>query len=311
MSLRRTAALAMKTLPQIDILLIITALSFCRSRIFSFREIFSGKDRSRTVAAEKSPSNYKSFWDWTGHSIPPFYGAPSTQYYFECERQLFLSFFPDLAGKKVFKTDLWDEAKNTRILNWVARQGAEVFGLDISSQILAEARRSFDISKGKLACIVSDLRGIGFKDESFDLIYSMGTVEHFPEYRQAIRECFRVLRKGGKAIFGVPNKCDPFLRPLLVTLLNGLNLYAYGEEKSFGMKTFERLLGEAGFQIIGRSGILFIPGWLRMLDLFMFVRWPGSRFWLAPLVRPFAFLYRKFPLLRRQGYLIVCVVQKP
>jgi SAM-dependent methyltransferase len=263
------------------------------------------------MAAEKSQSNYKSFWDWTGHSIPPFYDAPSTHYYFECERQLFVSFFPDLSGKRVFKTDLWDEAKNTRILNWAAQQGAEVFGLDISGQILAEARRSFERTKGKLGGIVSDLREIGFKDESFDLIYSMGTVEHFPEYRQAIEECFRVLRKGGKAIFGVPNTFDPFLRPLLVAFLNGLSLYAYGEEKSFGMKTLERLLREAGFQIIGRGGILFMPGWLRMLDLFLYVRWPGSRFWLAPLVRPFAYLYRKFPLLRRQGYLIACVVQKP
>ncbi len=142
--------------------------------------------------------------------MPPFYGAPSTHYYFECERRLFLTFFPDLAGKRVFKTDLWDEAKNTRILNWAAQQGAEAFGLDISSEILTEACRSFESPKAKIGCIVSDLREIGFKDESFDFIYSMGTVEHFPEYRQAIRECFRVLRKGGKAIFGVPNKFDPF-----------------------------------------------------------------------------------------------------
>ncbi len=96
-----------------------------------------------------------------------------------------------------------------------------------------------------------------------------------------------------------------------MTLLNSLNLYAYGEEKSFSMKSLERLLGETGFRIIGRSGILFMPGWLRMLDLFLYVRRPRSSFLMAPLISPFAFLYKAVPLLRRQGYLIACVVQKP
>ena len=80
---------------------------------------------------------------------------------------------------------------------------------------------------------IADVRTLPFVDESFDLIYSMGTIEHFDEYAEAARELFRVLRPGGRAIIGVPNKLDPFLRPLMVTLLNSLNLYGYGMEKSF------------------------------------------------------------------------------
>jgi len=253
----------------------------------------------------------RSFWDWTGYFIRPFIGAPSTRYYSECEKILFRTYLADLRGKRVFKTDLWDEAKNSQILNWAAEQGAEAFGLDISEQITREARRSFARAGLALSCIISDLRAPGFKDESFDYIYSMGTIEHFPEYRLALQECFRLLKKGGRAIIGVPNKFDLFFRPLLVSFLQSLNLYAFGQEKSFGMRRLEQMLEETGFRVVGRSGILFIPGWLRMIDLLWHEHWPKSNFLLAPLISPFAFLYRKSPSLRRWGYLIGCVVYKP
>ncbi|MGD8537850.1 MAG: class I SAM-dependent methyltransferase [Candidatus Aminicenantes bacterium] len=243
--------------------------------------------------------------------MPDFYDAPSTRYYFACERTLFESFFADLEGKKVFKTDLWDEAKNTRILKWAADQGAEAFALDISSPVVKSAQELFRGASKKHRFIVSDLRQIAYGDESFDYIYSMGTIEHFKEYRQALEEIYRVLKKGGRAIIGVPNKWDPFLRPVMVTFLYWLNLYSYGYEKSFSWGALERMLRDVGFETLERSGILFMPGSLRMLDLFVHVKWPKASPLLSPLIYPFAFLYRKFPYLRRHGYLIASVVQKP
>jgi SAM-dependent methyltransferase len=243
--------------------------------------------------------------------MPAFHGAPSTQYYLECEKTLFESFFPDLKGKKLFKTDLWDEAKNTRILLWAVGQGAEAYGLDISFPVVKDTKDLFRGSMSQGNIIVSDLRQIAFSDESFDFIYSMGTVEHFKEYRLALEEIYRVLKKGGRAIIGVPNKWDPFLRPAMVTFLYWLKLYGYGYEKSFSMRNLERMLKDVGFETLHRSGILFMPGSLRMLDLFVYVNWPKASVLLAPFIRPFAFLYRKFPRLRRHGYLIASVVQKP
>lgn len=256
-------------------------------------------------------SSFRSFWDRTGESFPTFHEASSTKYYFECERTLFESFFPKLEEKKVFKTDFWDESKNTCILKWAAEQGAEVFGLDIAYPLVKDTQELFRGASLKCGIIVSDLRQIAYDDESFDYIYSMGTIEHFKEYKQALREIYRVLKKGGRAIIGVPNKWDPFLRPVMVTFLYWLNLYGYGYEKSFSMRKLERMLQDVGFEILERSGILFMPGSLRMLDLFVHVNWPKASFILAPLIRPFAFLYRALPSLRRHGYLIASVVKKP
>jgi SAM-dependent methyltransferase len=258
----------------------------------------------------KSDRSIQHSWEWMGEFFPSLTGAPSTQYYLECEKELFRSFLPDFQGKRILKTDLWDEAKNTQILKWVAKQGSEVFGLDISFSIVSKAKLLFK-SHEKKGFIVSDLRNIAYADESFDYIYSMGTIEHFRQSFQALKECFRVLRKGGKAIFGVPNKNDPFLRPLMVFVLQKLGLYAFGYEKSFSRKKLEIMLKEAGFRIVANSGILFMPGQLRMLDLFLHVLWPKSTFLTMPVIFPFAFLYKKLPFLRRHGYLIACIVERP
>ena len=261
--------------------------------------------------AQTGGSPVKAFWESAGADIPSFFDAPSTRYYFGCERMLFESCFGDLCGKKILKTDLWDEAKNSRILNWAAAQGAKTYGLDISLPIIREAKKFFGPPSRPRPFIACDVRRIGFQNESFDHVYSMGTVEHFAEHRQALLECFRVLRTGGTAVIGVPNKLDPFLRPLMVTVLNSLNLYAYGFEKSFSWRELEGLLRGCGFQVIGRTGILLMPGWLRMLDLLIWVSRPRLKFLTAPLIFPFSWVYKKFPFLRRHGYLIACVVRKP
>ena len=145
--------------------------------------------------------------------------ARSTAQYRYDERWLLRTFLPALAGRRLFKTDLWDEAKNTRILRWAAGEGARAFGVDISPAIVADARRGFADDGLVLNGVQGDVRTLPFRDGSFDAIYSMGTVEHFDDTDGALREIFRVLRPGGTAIIGVPNRRDPFLRPLLVALL--------------------------------------------------------------------------------------------
>ena len=250
-----------------------------------------------------------SFWDDVGAHFPSLKGAPSTAYYFDCERLLFEDFAPKLRDRLVLKTDLWDEAKNTEILRWVAEQGAHPAGVDVAFDTVREARRV--LAPHRPAFAGGDVRALPVRSASVDLVYSMGTIEHFPEYAQAVAEIFRVLKPGGTAIVGVPNKLDPFLRPLLVHTLNAFGLYGYGMEKSFTPGALQRLLQSAGFRVTARTGILFIPGWLRMLELWLYTqRSPLTRL-TTPFVRLFAWLYRRVPAVRRHGYLTVCVAERP
>lgn len=259
-------------------------------------------------------SAYREFWAGVGERFPDLAGAASTRYYSDNERRLFTEHFPALEGLRILKTDLWDEAKNTRILAWASRQGARAYGVDISEPILRQARAAFDRApgtRGRLRGTVGDVRELPFGDATFDAIYSMGTIEHFDETERAVEEMVRVLKPGGRAIVGVPNRHDPFLRPLMATALQAMGLYGYGYEKSYSRRALRRMLERAGLIVVAETAILFMPGWLRMLDL-------ACHSWCRPLaaatgalVRPFVFLDRRVPAVRRHGYLLATVAAKP
>ena len=87
-------------------------------------------------------------------------------------------------------------------------------------------------------------------------------------------------------------------------------MYAYGYEKSYSRRALRVMLQRAGFTIVEETAILFMPGWLRILDL-------ACHAWCRPLsaltgacVRPFVWLDRHVPAVRRHGYLLATVVTK-
>jgi hypothetical protein len=94
-------------------------------------------------------------------------------------------------------------------------------------------------------------------------------------------------------------------------MLQAVGLYGYGYEKSYSRRALKQMLERAGLEVIAETAILFIPGWLRMLDL-------ACHSWCRPLaaltaalVRPFMFLDRHVPAVRRHGYLLATVATKP
>ena len=121
-----------------------------------------------------SRSAYRDFWAGVGERFPDLGGAASTRYYSDNERRLFNEHFPALEGLRILKTDLWDEAKNTRILAWASRQGARAYGVDISEPTVIQARTAFDPGPAPCHCrpgllgAVGDVRDLPFRDESFD-----------------------------------------------------------------------------------------------------------------------------------------------
>ncbi len=252
---------------------------------------------------------YQAFWYDVGENFPTLTGAASTRYYRANEERLLISQLPNLSTCTLLKTDLWDEVKNTHILQWAAEQGARVYGIDISEAISQQARGAFDGHPVGVA--QADVRMVPFTDNSFDAIYSMGTIEHFPESQDAVHELARVLKPGGRLILGVPNLHDPFLRPLLVWLLIRFDLYGYGAERAFSRRQLRSMLETAGLRVEDETGILFIPGWLRMADLWFHTRARSFAWVTSPLVALFEWLDGHFPALRRHGYLIASVGVKP
>ena len=55
---------------------------------------------------------------------------------------------------------------------------------------------------------VVDIRDLPFADESYDFVYASHVLEHVDEDRLALREVYRILRKGGVAVLPVPIVVD-------------------------------------------------------------------------------------------------------
>ncbi len=249
-------------------------------------------------------------WENTAENFLDLWDAPTTQYYRRMEVALIQRAFGPLSGKRVLKLDLWNEAFNTRILDWVADAGAEVVGFDASPTVTATARRRCAGRGRSLRAACADIREFPFADRSFDFVYTMGTIEHIPEYQQCLREVRRVLRDGGRAVIGVPYKWNPFLRPLLVGVLELLGRYPYAPEKSFGARELRRDIEGADLEVMERTGILALPGVLRMLDLFLHKRGVRLGGLMSAVSALFEYCEMRFPAAAKSGYLMAMVARR-
>lgn len=253
----------------------------------------------------------RKHWNKIAKQLGDFSEAPSTIYYKESEINLIKKYFGDITGSNFLKIDLWNEVNNTKILFWIAGKNAKVYGIDISDYLVKKTRKKFAKAGIKGKFISCDMRKLEFPNNKFDFVYTMGTVEHVYDYEAAIREIFRVLKPGGKAIIGIPNKHDPFLRPFMVWFLELFNLYPYAPEQSFTRNELSNLLKGAGFKIQEHSGLLFMPGILRITDLFLHTRMRSLSKITQILLKPFEYLERNYEWARKNGYLICCIVKKP
>lgn len=249
-------------------------------------------------------------WDEVARSLPDLSGARSTLCYQRCERALVERALGDPAGKRVLKLDLWNEAVNTRLLQWLEQRGAATFGVDLSAVTTRRAHGNFrrDGLRSRLA--QADIRALPLADESFDFVYTMGTIEHVEEYELCIREVRRVLRPGGSAVIGVPYRWDPFLRPLVAWTLQRLGRYPYSPERSFGGRELCGIVERNGLRVSSRTGLMVMPGVLRLVDLALHVRQHPLARLTGACIAPFEAAELRWAWSRRIAYLVAVVVQR-
>lgn len=90
----------------------------------------------------------------------------------------------------------------------IANRGVKVFSLDISQELLKQAR---DKSGNRdIVFFCSSAYELGFKDSSFDHIIGMSVLHHL-DMERALAEFHRILRKGGRVAFSEPNMLNPHI----------------------------------------------------------------------------------------------------
>lgn len=140
-------------------------------------------------------------------------------------------------------------------LGQVADSGADLVGVDLSADLLAQARgRVGGRPNVRLARV--DAHRLPFPDGSFDAVYGSSILHHL-ELEAALREALRVLRPGGRVVFTEPNLFNPQVA----------YMYRVGPRERFGLSPDEmafsapharRVLGGLGFQQIQVSPFDFL-----------------------------------------------------
>lgn len=145
------------------------------------------------------------------------------------------------------------------------RLGFDAVGLDFSKEAVKKAKELGN------KVVFGDMRKMPFKNGRFDIVLAGGSIEHFPETENAIREINRVLKNGGALIGNVPHRYGLYTLSKLGQ--QALGIWKCGYEKSFSIPHFKNLLEKNGFKdirikrqriIIGRKKIL--SGLLKIFD---------------------------------------------
>jgi SAM-dependent methyltransferase len=114
------------------------------------------------------------------------------------------SLVPQGGGKRILEIGPGEG----RDLRFLSGSGAQVTGIDISSRSLSISRDCCPV------CDLSLMNGsiLGFADSVFDVVFARTLLMHVDK-RTFFKECRRVLKTGGKAIFVEPLKLNPLLLP--------------------------------------------------------------------------------------------------
>lgn len=104
--------------------------------------------------------------------------------------------FEKSRGKKVLEIGV---GAGLDFLQWL-KHGAEAIGIDLTESAVKLTKERLEISnieQKKYTLFCADAENLPFGKDTFDIVYSWGVLHHTPDTPAALREAFRVLKRGG------------------------------------------------------------------------------------------------------------------
>ena len=145
----------------------------------------------------------KDFWQkaWQESPSAKYYGIEK---YLAINRKLGKLFekFLEKGNKKILEIGC---ARAKWLIHFAKEFGYEVYGIDYSERGVEIARENLSMAGVKGTILCEDALQTSFGEESFDVVYSMGLIEHFENPAEIIDVHIKLLKRGGKLIITIPN----------------------------------------------------------------------------------------------------------
>lgn len=133
----------------------------------------------------------------------------------------------------------------------------------------------------KQKSVLTDASKLGFKTETFDIVCAFSTIEHLSSEerrKDALKEIYRVIKKGGYLIITVPNKLN---FPYVIWSLRQqkLHIAEFGYETFYTPFEMKKILKSIGFEPVSfASNFSFTPEiWCKFLKYIDIAKFFGYR----------------------------------
>lgn len=169
------------------------------------------------------------------------------------EEQLIFELLGPIAGKTLLDIGCGDAAFAAAL----AREGAQVSGLDPDSQMLMAARRRANQYALSLHLIEGRAEDLPFHDDAFDLALAITSLCFVENARGAVSEMARILKPGGRLVIGDLGRWS--LWALRRRLRGWLGDPTWSTARFRSGSELRRLVRAAGLAVIETRGAMYYP----------------------------------------------------
>ncbi len=120
------------------------------------------------------------------------------------------------------------------LMREISREAQHVVGVDFSIGMIREAKKRIDSNiweRAKCSLVLADIEYLPFRENTFNLAFSITVLQNIQNQKQVLYELFRVLKKNGRVVVSILKRTGEKEQVInLVSQLKNVEIHAILEE---------------------------------------------------------------------------------